>query len=74
MHRAIAAFGWNILMIDGVEADDVIGTLALQAKQGGGRCIISTGDKDLAQIVTRSATILDAKADAAGALVKAGQT
>ncbi|MBI5431069.1 MAG: DNA polymerase I [Nitrosomonadales bacterium] len=50
LHRAIAASGWNILMVDGVEADDVIGTLAQQA-QDGMRCVIATGDKDLAQLV-----------------------
>ncbi len=51
LHQAIAASGWNVLMVDGVEADDVIGTLAQQAAQGGARCIISTGDKDLTQLV-----------------------
>jgi DNA polymerase-1 len=51
LHEAIAASGWNILMVDGVEADDVIGTLARQAERAGARCIISTGDKDLTQLV-----------------------
>src|SRR5271169_3529378 len=51
LHEAIAASGWNILMVDGVEADDVIGTLTQQASQQGVRCIISTGDKDLTQLV-----------------------
>jgi DNA polymerase-1 len=51
LHEAIAACGWNILMVDGVEADDVIGTLAQQASQQGVRCVISTGDKDLTQLV-----------------------
>ena len=51
LHQAIAAAGWNILMVDGVEADDVIGTLAQQAAAEGVRCIISTGDKDLTQLV-----------------------
>ncbi len=51
LHEAIAAAGWNILMVDGVEADDVIGTLTHQASQQGVRCIISTGDKDLTQLV-----------------------
>ncbi|MGA8146102.1 MAG: DNA polymerase I [Gallionellaceae bacterium] len=51
LHEAVAAFGWNILMVDGVEADDVIGTLAQQAAHNGVRCIISTGDKDLTQLV-----------------------
>ncbi len=51
LHEAIAASGWNVLMVDGVEADDVIGTLTQQAGTGGVRCIISTGDKDLTQLV-----------------------
>jgi DNA polymerase-1 len=51
LHEIVAAAGWNILMVDGVEADDVIGTLAQQASQQGVHCIISTGDKDLTQLV-----------------------
>ena len=51
LHQAVAAAGWNILMVEGVEADDVIGTLSQQATQGGAHCIISTGDKDLTQLV-----------------------
>src|SRR5450830_1733271 len=47
LHQAVAALGWPLLMIDGVEADDVIGTLARQAAESGMRCVISTGDKDL---------------------------
>jgi DNA polymerase-1 len=43
--------GWPLLMVDGVEADDVIGTLARQAAEAGIDCVISTGDKDLAQLV-----------------------
>ncbi|MFA6903823.1 MAG: DNA polymerase I [Gallionellaceae bacterium] len=76
LHKAIAAFGWNILMIDGVEADDVIGTLALQAKHGGGRCIISTGDKDLTQLVNGQVTLINTMSnetlDEAGVLAKFG--
>ena len=59
LHQAVAAAGWNILEISGVEADDVIGTLAEQVKQGGGRCIISTGDKDLAQLVNHQVTLIN---------------
>ncbi len=51
LHEIVAASGWNILMVDGVEADDVIGTLTHQASQQSVRCIISTGDKDLTQLV-----------------------
>ncbi len=76
LHKAIAASGWNILMIDGVEADDVIGTLALQAKQGGGRCVISTGDKDLTQLVNGQVTLINTMSnetlDEAGVLAKFG--
>ncbi|MHB1237527.1 MAG: DNA polymerase I [Gallionella sp.] len=58
LHQAIAASGWNILMLDGVEADDVIGTLAQQA-QDGIRCVIATGDKDLAQLVNGRVTLIN---------------
>ncbi len=51
LHEIVAAAGWNILMVDGVEADDVIGTLTQQASKNGVHCIISTGDKDLTQLV-----------------------
>ena len=76
LHRAIAAFGWNILMVDGVEADDVIGTLALQTTLGGARCIISTGDKDLTQLVNSRVTLINTMSnetlDEAGVLAKFG--
>jgi len=58
LHRAIAASGWNILMIDGVEADDVIATLAQQG-QDGLRCVIATGDKDLAQLVNERVILVN---------------
>ena len=45
------AMGWPILMIEGVEADDVIGTLAHEAQKNGMRTVVSTGDKDMAQLV-----------------------
>ena len=51
LHQCIRALGWPLLMIDGVEADDVIGTLARQAAAAAIDCVISTGDKDLAQLV-----------------------
>src|SRR5205823_6982250 len=51
LHEAIKALGWPLLSIDGVEADDVIATLAEQARQRGWRTVISTGDKDLTQLV-----------------------
>jgi DNA polymerase-1 len=51
LHEAVRASGWNLLVIEGVEADDVIGTLVRQAEAQGVRTIISTGDKDLTQLV-----------------------
>ena len=76
LHEAIASFGWNILMIDGVEADDVIGTLAKQATEGGARCIVSTGDKDLTQLVNSQVQLINTMSnetlDEAGVLAKFG--
>jgi DNA polymerase-1 len=51
LHDCIRAAGWPLLMVDGVEADDVIGTLSRQATEAGIDCVISTGDKDLTQLV-----------------------
>ena len=51
LHHIIKALGIPLLVIDGVEADDVIGTLALRASQQGQKVLISTGDKDMAQLV-----------------------
>lgn len=51
LHELIRASGWPLLVIDNVEADDVIGTLAVQATKQGLHTIISTGDKDMAQLV-----------------------
>src|SRR3989338_3876949 len=59
LHQAIAASGWNLLMLEGVEADDVIGTLARQATQDGVRCIVATGDKDLAQLANEHVTLIN---------------
>ena len=49
--RAVEDIGWPVLVVDGVEADDVIATLAEQARARGWRTVISTGDKDLTQLV-----------------------
>jgi len=57
--EAIRAWGWPLLQIEGVEADDVIGTLAREADRRGMRCVISTGDKDLAQLVTGRVTLVN---------------
>jgi DNA polymerase-1 len=56
---AIEAMGWPLLVVDGVEADDVIGTLARQAAAEGIRTIVSTGDKDLAQLVGPDVTLIN---------------
>ena len=48
----VAQMGWPVLSVSGVEADDVIGSLAVQAEAQGCKVIISTGDKDMAQLVT----------------------
>ena len=52
IHAAIKAAGWPVLMVDGVEADDVIGTLATKAAVNRINTLISTGDKDLTQLVS----------------------
>ena len=59
LHAAIRALGWPLLCIEGVEADDVIGTLARQAAAAGEACVISTGDKDLAQLVDARVTLVN---------------
>jgi DNA polymerase-1 len=59
IHAVIRALGFPILMIDGVEADDVIGTLAKQAATEGKDTLISTGDKDLAQLVDNHITLVN---------------
>ncbi|MCK6393237.1 DNA polymerase I [Zoogloea sp.] len=51
LHEAVKAEGWPLLMEDGVEADDVIGTLTRRAVEAGWEVVISTGDKDLTQLV-----------------------
>jgi len=49
--KAVQDIGWPVLVVDGVEADDVIATLVGQARARGWRTVISTGDKDLTQLV-----------------------
>ena len=60
LKETIAAMGWPLLEIEGVEADDVIGTLARQAERQGLRVIIASGDKDLTQLVNPVITIENA--------------
>ena len=76
LHQAVAALGWPLLMINGVEADDVIGTLARQAAEVGMRCVVSTGDKDLTQLVNEHVTLINTmnneRLDEAGVEAKFG--
>lgn len=76
IHDIIRAMGLPLLIIDGVEADDVIGTLAHQATQQGVDVVVSTGDKDMAQLVTEHVTLVntmtDTKMDIAGVKDKFG--
>ncbi|SAL70421.1 DNA polymerase I [Caballeronia peredens] len=76
IHVAVRALGWPLVMIEGVEADDVIGTLAVQAEKHGMKVIVSTGDKDLAQLVTDHVTLINTMTnetlDRAGVLAKFG--
>ena len=76
IHEAVKAMGWPILMVEGVEADDVIGTLAVEATARGLNTIVSTGDKDLAQLVNPHVTLINTmsneKLDEAGVLAKFG--
>ncbi len=59
LHQMVKAMGWPVLVISGVEADDVIGTLAREADQQGRPVLISTGDKDMAQLVTSNITLIN---------------
>lgn len=59
IHEAVRALGWPILMVDGVEADDVIGTLTRRAAAEGISSVVSTGDKDLAQLVNERVTLVN---------------
>ncbi len=76
LHACIHALGWPLLCIEGVEADDVIGTLATRAAGRGEDCVISTGDKDLAQLVNRHVTLVNTMSnevlDVAGVSAKFG--
>ncbi|WP_114327762.1 DNA polymerase I [Candidatus Colwellia aromaticivorans] len=76
LHDIISAMGLPLLVIPGVEADDVIGTLAKQADELGIETVISTGDKDMAQLVTPHVrlinTMTDVEMDVAGVSEKFG--
>jgi DNA polymerase-1 len=76
LHALIRAHGWPLVMVEGVEADDVIGTLARQAREAGVDVVISTSDKDLAQLVGPQVklvnTMTNETLDEAGVLAKFG--
>jgi DNA polymerase-1 len=76
IHKIIEAMGMPMLVIEGVEADDVIGTLAVQATAAEQPVVISTGDKDIAQMVNEHIsmenTMTDAVMDRAGVIEKFG--
>ena len=76
LHAVIRAMGLPLLIESGVEADDVIGTLALRAAAEGFSVIISTGDKDMAQLVneriTLENTMFDSRLDHDGVIAKFG--
>ncbi|OUS05568.1 DNA polymerase I [Gammaproteobacteria bacterium 42_54_T18] len=63
LHECIKALGFPMLIIDGVEADDVIGTLCAEASAKGIHTVVSTGDKDMAQLVTEHVTLANTMTD-----------
>jgi DNA polymerase I len=76
IHEVVRALGWPVLEVPGIEADDVIGTLARMGEASGHKVVISTGDKDLAQLVTPRITLINTmsneKLDEAGVVAKFG--
>jgi len=76
IHAVVKALGWTVLNVPDVEADDVIGTLAHTAAQQGIEVIVSSGDKDLSQLVNEHITIIDTmngkKRDVAGVTAEFG--
>ncbi|MFB0990258.1 MAG: 5'-3' exonuclease H3TH domain-containing protein, partial [Porticoccaceae bacterium] len=76
IHHIIQAMGLPMLIIDGVEADDVIGTLAIQATAIAQPVVVSTGDKDIAQLVNQYITLVNTMTntvlDRAGVIEKFG--
>ncbi len=76
LHKIIEAMGLPLLCVSGVEADDVIGTLARQATEQKLEVVISTGDKDIAQLVNEHITLINTmtnqKMDRAGVIAKFG--
>ncbi|MCV2367104.1 DNA polymerase I [Roseateles oligotrophus] len=76
IHEVVALLGWPILEVPGIEADDAIGTLARVAAAAGHAVVVSTGDKDLAQLVTDDVTLINTMSneslDIAGVIAKFG--
>jgi DNA polymerase-1 len=76
IHEVVRLLGWKVLNVPGVEADDVIGTLACMATARGYDTVISSGDKDLSQLVNEHVTVIDTmndrKRDVAGVLAEFG--
>ncbi len=76
IHEVVSALGFPVVEVAGVEADDVIGTLARRATALGVETIVSTGDKDMAQLVTDHVTLVntmdDSRLDPAGVEAKFG--
>jgi len=76
IHEAVKLLGWPVLQVPGIEADDAIGTLACMAAKAGHKVVISTGDKDLAQLVTPQVTLINTMSnevlDVPGVIAKFG--
>jgi len=76
IHEVVRLMGWPVLMVPGIEADDAIGTLARVGAASGHRVVISTGDKDMAQLVTPQVSLINTMTnealDEAGVLGKFG--
>ena len=74
--EAVKLLGWPVLTVPGIEADDAIGTLSCMAAKGGFKVVISTGDKDLAQLVGEHVTLINTMSqetlDPGGVLAKFG--
>jgi DNA polymerase-1 len=76
IHEAVKLMGWPVLTVPGIEADDTIGTLCRVATAAGFKVIVSTGDKDLAQLVDDNVTLVNTmsneRLDPPGVLAKFG--
>jgi DNA polymerase-1 len=76
IHHVVRALGWPVIVVPGVEANDVIGTLSEEATRRGWKTVISTGDKDLAQLVNGQVSLVNTmtneKLDRQGVIDKFG--